>query len=337
MTTLSEISKKIGVSPATVSCVLNQRHEKVGISEATQRLVLETAREMGYQPHRSARALATGRTFLVALWMPHLLSAYYARVAHLIGTQLGATPYDLLIAHTGNTPPSQVDGVLALVDSPNSIELSVKAHRRLKSRGGLPALCLMGCNMGDYLVQEGDAVNVNLENATHQAVRHLLENGCCRIAFLSGDSPDHRTEARYVAFTDAMRKAQRQPEYIRIPAPASSTEPRAAARAAVREYSSRNGLPDGIICLNDELAIGAHRGLRERGARVPDDVAIIGCDGIEDTQYVAPTLSTLVQPVETMCERAWELLQRRIEEPSSEPQHVPLQAGLVIRESSMRF
>lgn len=334
MVTLNQIAKKAGVSAATVSYVLNERDSKFGIGEETRRRVLETARELDYRPNRSARALATGRTHLIALWMPHLMSAYFARIAHLTELKLRDTPYDLLIAHLGNTPPAQVDGVLSLVDSEDSAQRSQAAHARLQARGKLPALCLMGCGVDQSRLKNADYLGVDLSDATRNAVHHLLDTGCKRIAFVTGETICSPKELRHATFTVAMKKTGRTPEYIGIKDLVN--DPRGSAYEALLEYQARGDLPDGLVCLNDEIAIGAHRALRESGLRIPGDVSIIGCDGIRDTQYIEPGLSTLVQPVEEMCERAWQVLRERIENPDAPPQHIELKAQLVIRASSQR-
>ncbi len=84
------------------------------------------------------------------------------------------------------------------------------------------------------------------------------------------------------------------------------------------------------------MAIGAYRALCELGLRVPTDVALVGCDGIEDTEYLERPISTIEQPISEMCALAWDFLQRRIQEPNHPPQRVVLQPKLVIRASSQR-
>jgi LacI family transcriptional regulator len=91
---------------------------------------------------------------------------------------------------------------------------------------------------------------------------------------------------------------------------------------------------DALFCNNDDLALGAYRGLREAGLRVPDDVMLVGCDGIEDMQFLEQPLTTIAIPVEEMCALAWRFLRRRIENPDTPLQHALLQPTLVVRESS---
>jgi DNA-binding LacI/PurR family transcriptional regulator len=111
---------------------------------------------------------------------------------------------------------------------------------------------------------------------------------------------------------------------------------RAAAAAAVAAHVEQFGLPDAIFCHNDEMALGAYRSLRLLGVRVPDEVALVGCDGIEDTEYLEVPLTTLRQPLEEMCRLACEFLQRRMAQPDIPVQSAVLLPQLVVRESSLR-
>ena len=85
---------------------------------------------------------------------------------------------------------------------------------------------------------------------------------------------------------------------------------------------------------DDDLAISAFRGLRDLGIRLPDDVALIGCDGIEDTEYHDPAISTVVQPLKEMCSFAWDSLERRLREPGCDLAQKILKPELALREST---
>jgi LacI family transcriptional regulator len=105
---------------------------------------------------------------------------------------------------------------------------------------------------------------------------------------------------------------------------------------SVRDYVGKNANVDGIFCHNDDMAFGAHRALYDLGRRIGPDVALVGCDGIEETEYLSPPLTTVVQPIDEMCELAWEFLRNRIENPTAPLQQRHLRPKLVIRASSRR-
>ena len=94
--------------------------------------------------------------------------------------------------------------------------------------------------------------------------------------------------------------------------------------------------PEAIFCHSDDAALGIYRGLCDLKLRVPEDVALVGCDGIEDTEYLECPLTTLVQPVSAMCAAAWEFLMKRLAHPETTMQKIILQPKLALRESSLR-
>jgi LacI family transcriptional regulator len=104
-------------------------------------------------------------------------------------------------------------------------------------------------------------------------------------------------------------------------------------RHAVTEYVREHGPPDGIFCHNDDFAIGAYRALRDMGLRIPDDVALVGCDNLEETAYLDVPLSTIAVPTEELCRTGWEFLYRRMHDPSAPLQCAILQPQLVVRAS----
>lgn len=113
----------------------------------------------------------------------------------------------------------------------------------------------------------------------------------------------------------------------------AALQTRDPARTAVTEHLRRHGCPDGLFCRNDEMAVGAYRAFCDLGIRVPEDVALVGCDGIEEAEYGYCPLSTIVQPFAQMCEAVWQLLARRMQPPDTPLEHIVLPAYLAVRHS----
>jgi DNA-binding LacI/PurR family transcriptional regulator len=128
-----------------------------------------------------------------------------------------------------------------------------------------------------------------------------------------------------------MAEAGRPPEILLV-----THHSRADARLALRKHIEARGCPDGLFCFNDDVALGASRAIRENGLRVPEDVALIGHDGIEDAEYLDCPLTTLVQPVQEMTALAWRFLRRRMDDPTLPPQQALLKTQLVVRASTQR-
>jgi DNA-binding LacI/PurR family transcriptional regulator len=117
----------------------------------------------------------------------------------------------------------------------------------------------------------------------------------------------------------------------------AENETRPRVPPALGQHIDKYGCPDGLFCYNDDMAIAASRALYEMGLRVPDDVAIVGCNGTLETDYTTPRLSTIVQPIERMCAIAATFLKQRIADPSLPLQQIALQPHLEIRASSQRL
>jgi len=96
------------------------------------------------------------------------------------------------------------------------------------------------------------------------------------------------------------------------------------------------GCPDGIFCNNDNKAIAVYRAVLEMGYKIPDDLMLVGCDGIEETEYLDCRLATIIQPVDEMCRVSWEFLHNRMKDRAISTQTAVLQSTFETRESAIR-
>lgn len=329
---IRQVAEHAQVSHATVSRVLN--NADVRIAPETRLRVERCASELGYQPNRAARALVTGRTQTIALWAVSLRTAYYGDVIHHIHEELAGHGYDLIVSGAQASADGTLDTSKLLswpVDGLLAVDLPRGAIPGLQDShiGGLPFV-----NVGGYVRENADYVLVDFREQSAEAVRHLAAVGCRRIAYLVPDWFDWFHEAddpRLGGYDSAVAEMGRGPEYIRVP-----DSQRESVAPVLPGYVQRHGCPDGIFCYSDDLAIGAFAALRGLGLRVPEDVALIGCDGIRETAYLVPPLTTVVQPLAQMCEAAWSLLHQRIQNPDLPLQKVVLTPKLEMRGSSLR-
>jgi LacI family transcriptional regulator len=326
-TTIRDIARELNLSHTTVSRVLNGKGEGF-ISAETRQRVLEMVAKMNYRPHRAARALATGQSGMVALWLEDFRLPYFVNVMNHMTAQLQAPAYDLLIHAMGDLNAAattvaqwQVDGILAL-DGALHVRRVLEADLPLR-----PPIV----SLGDFPVTEVDHVGVDLYTGATAAVRHLIDVGCRRIAYFTNAWGNRSGERRYDAYTAVMQQAGREPIYIVTP-----DNDRKHARQTIREHVTAHGCPDGLFCLSDSIAVGVYRGLRDLGIRIPEDIALVGCDGIEDVEYLDCPLTTIVQPFDEMCAVAWQFLQQRMADPGLPLQRRILVSQLVVRESSRR-
>ena len=328
--TLKDIAKRLDVSHATVSRALNRPEDPL-ISEATKLRVLHAATEMGYRPNQAARTLATGRTGLVALWLwsEAVPNSYHAYVSQLMHAEAHRRSCQLIVdlvcwatleARKDNLFEAwHVDGIVAHESGPAFQTQFLGSHR--------PPVPVV--STGAYHFLPGvDRVSIDVFEGAVLAMNHLIEQGRRRIMYVTDDLAHRGADPWYIAYTSQLKDFGLESIFLDV----QST--RAAVRVAVREYVRVHGAPDALFCHNDDMAIAAYRGLCDLGVRVPDDVAIVGCDGIEDTEYLEVPLTTIAQPLVEMCRVASQFLEQRIEDPSRPIQEVTLPATLVIRSSS---
>lgn len=318
--TLKDIANHLNVSKMTVSRVLNNRSSDF-ITEATRRRVQETARLMGYTPNRAAQALATGQTRRIAFLSPSMGSRFFQEVAYHFHQILLDDRYEIVAGEldrqsTDSTHPEGLarmglDGVLIYGGQLGSF---------VSFKGPI-------VNMGPHCSDKFDSVNVDLYPASFKAVESLLESGSQRVAHLHPISIRNELDDRYRGYAHVLLERGKEAEYVITP-----DWSRAAARETIKTYVKEHGCPDGLFCSNDDIAIGTYRGLRDMGIRIPEQVRLIGCDGIEDTEYLDPPMSTIVQPVEEMCVTAWKFLKKRLKKKDIPRQSETHEARLVIRE-----
>jgi LacI family transcriptional regulator len=320
-TTIRDIARQLNLSHTTVSRVLNNR-DAIRIPEATRDRVRAAARELGYRPNLSARALVTGRSKLIALQLYRLDSPFAMEVARRLQALAWEDGYEVLVHEflgDNTNLRSVVDGVL-LLDRIFSPEDSLP-----RAEDQIPHVAL-----GAFHVDTIDSVGVDLYTPGLEVMQLLLKAGCKRIAFLGQSQMDPEADGRMAAYRAAMQEAGLPP----IPIEASDhARPRSSGYAAMRTFLSGKIAPEAIFCKSDELAVGCYRALRERGLRIPDDVAVIGCDGLDEGLFLPPPLTTLSQPIEALCQQGWQFLKRRMEDRDLPRQQAILSATLTLRES----
>jgi LacI family transcriptional regulator len=334
--TLQDIARQSRVSHTTVSKVLNGRRDAF-ISEGTRERVLTAARELGYRPNRAARTLATGsRRPSVAFCTEQIDNGYASRILSLIGEAAYRDDYELSLR-------SRFLGATATADGNGLIDLPVDGLLLFESIQLVDGLFEQGLDLrlpplvslGFFYLTTVDHVGVDLLPGATEAMAHLLDIGCRRIAFLTGDTnPETSPEIRCSVYRRAMADAGLPCEFLRITA--DSTRFRPLAREATREHVRERGRPDAIFCLNDDMALGAYRGLCDHGLRVPEDVALIGCDGVEEAEYLPSPITTIYPPYEEMTALAWEFMKQRLNEPRTPLQSRVLKSRLIVRESTRR-
>lgn len=333
MPTLADVAKRAGVAISTVSAVLNNRSDCF-VSEETRQRILKAAEELGYRPNYLARSLAKGKTDTIGLVIYEVSNPYFACLADNVEKEVRQAGYQLLLctnrdglnvddrANLELLSNQRVDGILLWASRYPAEGYTVPLPKKIKSR--VPIVVI------GYHTKDGtDYVAIDREIGTYQATKHLISLGHKRIAYLAppwGMSPDH---PKLVGITKALKEGG-LPDPILL---TSENHTRFAGRLAVQTFNELTPKPTAIICYNDLVAIGAYRGLRDLGLRIPDDVALIGFDGIEEGEYIDPPLTTIAVPVENLSQLAVQLLLDRMSRKVTEQQRRTISPQLLVRGS----
>jgi len=329
---LRHVAERAGVSVKTVSNVVNGYQH---VTEATRTRVQRVIEELDYRPDLAARKLRRGRSGVIALALPELDAPYFAELACAVIKQAETRGWTVLIAQTDGSIGSEqsvLDGIGGgLIDGVILSPLALGAAELGRRRDTVP-LVLLG-----ERVTGGAADHVSIDNvaAAEIATAHLIDLGRRRIAAV-GYQPREQSQTarlRLRGYRAALSSAG-------SPAPPELVVEvdqyrRADGAAAVRRLLALAEPPDAIFCFNDLLALGALRALHEAGMRVPEDVAVVGWDDVEDGRFSMPTLSTIRPDKAQIASIAVDFLSARLGEGRADPPRA-VAAGfdLVVREST---
>lgn len=317
------------VSPTTVSNVLSGNRP---VATATQDRVRQAIEELGYRPNLSARNLRLRRAGLIALAVPEIDVPYFAELVRLVVQSARRRGYTVLIDQTegdaeaerfvlGGMNPGMVDGILF---SPLRTDRAEFEQRRDRT----PLVLL-----GERITGRGiDHVGIDNVAAAAEATRHLAEQGRRRIAALGHQNRSGTAALRTEGYRQALDEAGLPYEEDLVVV--TRGYHRTDGAGAVRHLLGHGEPPDALFCYNDLIALGALRALHEAGLRVPEDVAVVGFDDIDDGRYSTPTLSTVAPDKAGIAEASLDLLLARISDPAAEPSQLTVPYTLEVRESS---
>jgi len=284
------VAARAGVSVKTVSNVVNGY---VHVSRDTRARVDAALTELDYRPNLAARNLRRGRSGIVALALPELEVPYFAELARHVVEAARQRGWTVLIDQTdGELLREQLvmDGYGTHLMDGLILSPIASGVRELSARRATIPMVLLG-----ERIYDGPDDHVSIDNvaAAMTAVRHLLDLGRRRVAVVGRQSQPSAQTARLreQGYREALAAAGLPFDPSLVVPTASFT--RYEGSAAVDRLMSLAEPPDALFCFNDLLALGAVRRLHELGARVPDQVAVVGVDDIEDSRYATPTLTTI--------------------------------------------
>ncbi len=289
--TLEMVAERAGVSPSTVSRVLNGT---AVVSEDKRKAVERAIAKLGFVPNPVARGLAGGRTFSIGVVTQAIDSPFYGRALRGIEEALGGAGYSPLFM-SGHWRADEearcievlrqrrVDGLIVLTGRLSNAALRTVAR-------SLPVV------VTGRQLKAANLISVDFDNraGARLATEHLIGLGHRRIAFIAGD-PDHPDAVeRHKGYASALQGAGlRADPSLLLPGDFNEQ----SGVEAIEQLNARRARYTAIFAANDQMAFGARLGLFRHGLRVPGDVSLVGFDDVAGSLYTVPGLTTVHYPI----------------------------------------
>lgn len=296
MATMKDVAELAGVSLGTVSRVINKAQ---GIKPQTLEKVNAAIEKLNYVPDEYARGMKLNRTNTVALIVPTIWHPFYSEYAYYVEQELTRLDYKMLLCNSAESEKeveyikmlqqNKVDGIIAITYS--SIEEFLSS--------GIPFVSF------DRIYPGMDIASVASDNEKGGiiAAEKLIEKGCTHFGFVgSHNETENETKKRRQFFEKTVLEAGHQISVLDL------IEPFTDLKASIKEFLLENPTIDGIFAINDFTALDVMNVANELGIRVPDDLQIIGYDGIKFAQDREYVVSTITQPLEEMAKKGVELV-----------------------------
>lgn len=331
--TIYDVAQRAGVGIGTVSRVLNNSPH---VREVTRQRVLQAITALDYHPSPAARSLSLNKTATVGIVVPFFTRPFFVEVLRGVDSELVQNDYNLILYsveqkalkdyYLRDLPMRRrVDGLLLI-----SLWLE-DADARALARARIPTVLI------DSRHPDFSSVTVDNVAGARLAVTHLIEQGHRRIGFVSGRLDDPfgfpTSRERFMGYCQTLEEhgIPFRPDYHQIGEFTAQS-----GRECMDRLLALDAPPTAVFLTSDTQALGALQAIRESGRRVPEDIAVVGYDDIEVTQYVG--LSTVRQPMFQMGQEGARLLLAMLSEgpAAAEPTRVSLPIELIVRGTSRK-
>jgi DNA-binding LacI/PurR family transcriptional regulator len=332
--TIRDVARLAGVSIATVSRVLN--NSSYPVAEKTRKKVLKAARDLDFRPNKLAAGLKLKKSAAIGLIFPSFMGGtYYSEIFHAIENEATAEDYGIILGSSyGHTEKEELlidllreRRVEGLIIIPSLYKVDLRYYQRLREK--IPFVFV------DRYLPEIDADRVTTDNlkGAYIAIKHLIKLGHDRIVLLSGpEAPCTSIQDRIKGYEKALHEFGIGFRKI-IETVKNLNKPKKCAYKAMASFLTNKSRISALFAVNDGIAIGALRAIREAGLKVPDDIAVIGYDDDEIAPFASVPLTTVAQRKEEMGKIAFRLLLERIRQRGEISRHILLEPRLVVRAS----
>ncbi|MCS3842880.1 LacI family DNA-binding transcriptional regulator [Microbacterium sp. AK031] len=302
MSTGRDVAALAGTSTAVVSYVFNNGPRNV--SPETKERVLAAAAQLNYRPNALARALSFGRTATIGLIVPDIANPYFGELAGALEDAAIERGDLLLIGDSRLNTAREARHIAAFVerrvDSVVMVSLLDEPDFSAFQQASIPVVALHPLASDSQV----SSVTIDYESAAEAATSHLTEHGFESIGLLNGPAQSVGADQHRRGFLRAIAASGREIRHEER----NSDSSRAAASAVSIPWLESSDRPRAITCATDEQANGVLHAAYLLGLRVPQDLAVIGFDGTEHSEFTVPPLTTVRQPIRAIAARSIEIL-----------------------------
>lgn len=332
--TIYDIAKVLNVTAATVSRALSGNKN---ISEATRKLVLETAEKMNYEPNKLALALKSGKSNNIGVIVPRINTNFFSSVIRGIEDELNPSGYHIIICQSHNDETKEIDNIESLISSrvdaiflSTSSKSSTQFEKILKKN--IPLIFFDRKKTMDGV----SSVTIDDFAGGYMATKHLIEQGCRKIAHLaSGDFEIEIFQERHAGYKQALADYGIDYKEEFVLRTNSKIEEGKLAVAKLFELEVK---PDAIFSSSDFVALGVIQELKAQNIKVPEEVAVIGFANEPFTAFQELSMSSIDQFPEEMGKMTAKVFLEQINSPDQVKieKKVVMEPKLIIRKSTKR-
>jgi len=307
--TIKDIARIAGVSVSTVSRVLNDHPD---VSSVAKEKVLAVVQEYNYIPNTSARELGKSSSDNIGVVVRGMSNPFYTDIITAIGDSIEKAGYTMVMQQIGITDDEIMTAARMERDKKlqGIIFLGGKydyTKEQMKNISVPYVCCTFGNQYGSLSDSDYSSVGIDDSQAAYEAVEYLYKEGHRKIAvLLSGVADGSVSELRFAGYERALKDFGIKLDKDLIIEINSYNI--ADAYKAMESWLNKNIDATAVFAISDSMAMGAMKAIRDKGKKIPSDIAMISIDGIEASEYTNPVLSTLCQPMERMGHEAAKLL-----------------------------
>lgn len=325
MSTIRDVAKEVGCSTATVSRALSNPEK---VSKPNLKRIHAAIDKLGYRPNMLSQQFRKKQANTIVILVPNIANLFFSTVICGIENIAQSKGFNVLLGDTRDSGERE-QNFIKLVETKQAdgiIQLRPFSEDSLLPKKFVTAVNACGCENTPY-----PAVRIDNIDAAKQITQYLISLGHRKIGVISGLENNPHTIDRLIGYKKALAEADIEFDQNLI---AQGDFTPWSGLNASEHFTRMSDRPTALMCMNDEMAIGAMKGLKAKGINIPEDISITGFDDMEFAKYSDPPLTTIAQPAEKLGEKSAELLFQLIEGTPPQQSEYILPVEFIIRQST---